>query len=178
MDPRDELAWIAVELTKFGESKIEDNSLVPALRRDLGVGPEHEFFVPAMTYYRHNQPITIHLLEGYVFVASGLPEVKYFALEQRPYVNSVMSTLSGPYRMRSLKVITNDEVLKMKSRLRDLVSSDLEIGSKVKVIDGTYRNLDGKVLEVEGDNASVEVILRSLWVIARVPRVFLETLPE
>lgn len=177
MDQRDDLTWIAIELTKFGESKVEDGSLAQSLRRDLGVDQDHEVFIPAVSYHKRAQLITIHLVEGYAFVASGLPEVRYFALERRPYVSQVMSTQGGPHRLRVLSTIRNIQIDEMKTRLRTLVASDIEVEAKVRVTEGTYRNLDGVVLDLDGDHAAVSIALRSLNAIARIPRVFLETVP-
>lgn len=175
-DSRDDLTWIAVELTKFGEQKIDEGTLAESLRRDLGVDDSHEVFIPAIAYKKGRRNITIHLMEGYVFVASGLPETDYFSLERRPYCAQVLSTLSGPGRMRVLSAIPDKNVRDMKQKLRELASADIPIGARVRVTDGTYRALEGIVLGLDGDHAAVQIDLRSLHVIANIPRYFLETL--
>ena len=173
-DQRDAVTWVAVELSHQGEMRVAEGSLEASLRRDLGADDDHDVFIPCAIYRRDGRVVTIHLLEGYVFVASGLPETAYFNLERHPYVNQVMSTTSGPYHMRVLSVITDKHIQDMKAKLQSLVSSEIPVGAQVLVLDGIYRNLSGKVTGLEEDNAFVYISLRSLDVVATVPRIFLE----
>ena len=181
MDQRDDLTWIALELTKFGEQRVEDGTIAGIIRKDLDAAADHLVFVPALGYTKGNRRITLHLMEGYVFIAAGLPEVSYFALEKKPYANQVMSTRGGPHQMRALSVIDNDYVTSMRTQLRGMIASDIEMGTKVRMINGRYKSLEGTVLDLEDDYAFVGVELRSLKVIATVPKIFLEsedTVPE
>lgn len=176
MDCRDDLTWVALELTYLGEQKVEDETLKASLLKDLNCdNTQHPVFIPSTVYYKSGKPITVHLLEGYVFVATGLPEVSYFGLEKQPYINKVLSE-KGPNNMRTLSVISNTYIFELKSKLRKLLSSDLEVNQDVKVLDGLYRTLKGKVLSLEEDYAAVNISLRSIDLIARIPRVFLESL--
>jgi len=174
LDQRDAQTWIALELNRAGEQKIEDGTLASSLQNDLSVGIDFPIFIPATTYTKNNRPITLYLVEGYVFVGSGLPETQYFALERRPYVVQVIHTKPGPHKIRVLSVIPNSHIEEMQKQLRALVSSDIEIGAQVRITDGPYKTLVGKVLDVEGDHAIVEIHLRSLELILTIPRVFLE----
>ena len=174
MDQRDAQTWIALELNRTGEQKIEDGTLDAALRIDLSVGSDFPVFVPATNYTKNNRTITLYLVEGYVFVGSGLPETTYFALERRPYISRVIHTKPGPHKLRVLSVIPDTYIEEMRGQLRALVASDIEVGAEVRVTDGPYKALAGKVLDVEGDQAIVEIHLRSLELILTIPRVFLE----
>ena len=173
MDRRDELTWAALELSRAGELKVEAGDLEKSLRKDLGVAQDWPIFIPATTYIKDGKVITVHLLEGYAFVATGLAETLYFKLENRGYVNSVMSQAGGG-GIRALSVISNSNIEEMRLKLRDLVSEDIEIGSRVKVTEGIYRALDGYVLGVEEDQVFLKIELRSLNVITRIPRIFLD----
>jgi transcription antitermination factor NusG len=165
---------VAIELTHLGEQKIEDSTLEASIRSDLSLSPDYPVFVPARVYHKGHKTIVIHLMQGYVFVASGLPEPAYFELEKRPYVNQVMSIPGGPYQIRTLSVIPNSHVEALRQKLRIQVSSDIQIGDGVEVVDGPYKTLMGKVVGNEGETAYVEVTLRSLNLIASIPFVFLE----
>lgn len=178
MDRRDDLTWIAIELTRQGEAKVEDGSIIGALRSDLEVGEEHPIFVPSVVYWTGGRQVTLHLMEGYVFVASGLPETRYFNLEKKPYVSQVMSSLGGPHRMRVPSVIPNSNIEDLRSKLRGMVASDIEVGAHVSILDGKYRGLEGRVLELDQEDAFVHVQLRSIKIIATIPRVFLEAQDE
>jgi transcription antitermination factor NusG len=174
LDQRDTQTWIALELNRTGEQKVEDGTLESSLRSDLGVDPSFPIFIPATTYTKNNRTITLYLVEGYAFVGSGLPEVRYFALERKSYVHQVVFTKSGPHKLRVPSVIPNSHIEEMRQRLRKLVSSDIEIGATVKVTDGPYKALEGLVLDTEADQAIVQVRLRSIDLILTIPLVFLD----
>ena len=173
MDRRDDLTWVVLELSRLGEIKVEDGTLERLLRHDLDVDHNFSIFVPAAVYVKNGKTITIQLLEGYAFVGSGLPEIKYFALEKRSYVNTVMSR-RDKNRMRVLQVVTNAEIKKMKRKLRKMVASDLTEGDLVRVVEGRYSCLEGEVIDVIGDCATVSFLFRLLSVLATMPVVFLE----
>lgn len=175
VDRRDVSTWVAIELTKFGEKKVQDGQIIQTIREDLGVGEDLEVFIPAATYRRGSKTVTVHLIEGYIFVSSGLPEVRYFALEKKPYVSKVLSTNSSPHGMRSLGVVPNSEIKNLRKQLRALTIADISKGEKVQVVEGMYKKLDGKILGLDDDHALVNIELRSLSIIARIPRVFLES---
>jgi len=155
--------------------KVEDGSLEDTLRSDLDIGPDFPIFVPAITYTKGKRKFTIQLMEGYVFVASGLPETDYFNLERKSYITQVIAPPSGPHQMRVLSTIPNSKILDLRRQFQELITSDIELYDKVRVIDGTYRGLEGTVLGRDHEHAFVEIDLRSLKAIATVPLVFLES---
>jgi len=174
VDKRDETTWVTIELTRQGDQLVESGQLESLLRRDLQVDANFSIFIPSITYQRGHKAVTIHLLEGYIFVSTGLPETQYFALERRPYVEQVLSTLSGAHQLRVLAVIDNDHVQQLRRQLREQIASDIQVGEKVHILEGSYRYLEGKVTGLEGDNAFVLIQLRSIQVLATVPKVFLD----
>jgi transcription antitermination factor NusG len=174
LDQRDSQTWVAVELSKLGEEKVQEGQLDAVLRADLGVGDEFQIFIPAATYPRGHRKVTLLLIEGYVFLASGLPETKYFELEKRPYVSQVMSTPAGGTRIRTLTTIPNKTVEDFRNQLRRLMTADLPFGTRVKVTDGVYKNLEGVVRGGDEENAYVEIRLRSIELMATIPRVLLD----
>ena len=173
-DQRDAITWVAIELSHQGENKVLDGTLEETLRRDLGVDEDHPIFIPCTTYERSGQKTTFHLMEGYVFVASGLDEILYFRLERQPYVNKVMSTKAGKHRLRALSVITSTHIKEMQNKLQEMVSSEIPVGETVMVLEGTYKHLSGTIMGIENENAHVHISLRSLEVVATIPRIFLE----
>ena len=169
---------MAVELTHLGEAKIEDATLESTLRKDLGVAPDFRIFVPSRTYKKGGKSIVIHLMQGYVFLSTGLPEVTYFNLESKPYISRVMSVPTGKGRIRTLRAIPNSKIEDLRRQLREQVSSDVHTKDWVIVVDGTYKALEGRVLGMWGENAYVDIELRSLKMVATIPLVFLEISPE
>jgi len=137
-----------------------------------------DVFVPSKTYMRDGQRITIHLMEGYAFVATGLSESEYFALERNSqYVRKVISSM-GPNGIPVLQVLSNTNILEMLKRLAVVMSEDIEEGMQVKVNQGKYAGLDGEVLFVENGSAYLHIKLRSFEVIRAVPVAFLDPVGE
>lgn len=172
-DQRDARTWVVIELSPKGEEKVEDGSIVQQVRRDLR-NEALDVFVPAVTYLKGRQPSTIYLIEGYVFVSSEMPETDYFALEQKPYVAQVMSTHTGRYGLRTLSVVTDAKIQDLRNQLQELLAQELSTGSWVRILEGRYKNLVGKVRDVEDDLAIIQIALRSLAILVAIPRAFLE----
>ena len=173
MDQRDTTTWVILELSRLGEQKTEDGSLADSLRRQLKSNKDIDIFVPAATYKKGGRTVTIHLMEGYAFVTTGLDEVDYFKLEQKPDVKAVMSSTS-PSGIRVPHTLPAREIKRMQEQLRQLIIGDVEIGACVSIGDGTYKGLEGRVLDLEKDYAILKIEMRSLSVITKIPQVFLE----
>jgi len=176
-DRRDGTTWVALELTRHGEKYVEDGTLAREIRRLLGVVDKEEewpVFIPSRVYEKRGKIITVHLMEGYAFVATGLDEVVYFRLEQTKLVQQVMSSRGGR-GIRRLETISDQEIADLRRQLNQEVASDIVPGMRVLVTDGVYSKLEGIVLDTEDDHAVVHFELRSLKVISKVPKVFLDT---
>lgn len=173
-DQRDGVTWVALELSRQGEQRVENDSLERNLRRLLGVTEDWPIFIPAKVYSKGGKKVTVHLMEGYAFVGSGLDEVNYFKLEgEKKLVAKVMTSFS-PSGVRVLKTISDREVGVLRQRLLERIASDIAPGMQVRVTDGKYKGLAGKVLFVEDDYAIVHIELRSWCGVTRIPRVFLD----
>lgn len=172
-DTRDDLTWVALELSRQGEIKVMGGDLETTLRRFLRVGEDHQIFVPATSYRRGDRVVTLQLMEGYAFIASGLDEVEYFALERSGYVTQVMSS-PGPSGIRALHTIPQHSIDDMRRKLRGLSMLDVSPGDQVRVVEGKYAKLQMEVLYVEEEYVILQTTgLRSLSVITRLPKLFL-----
>jgi transcription antitermination factor NusG len=172
-DRRDAESWVVLELTRQGEIRADEGTLAKAIADALDA-PEHEVFVPAITYVKDGTKVTVHLMEGYVFVRSGLPESVYFTLPYKgQLVRKVLSNTSTrgmPY----LQVVSDAHVDELKRQLSEIVASDITEGMSVKITQSHYGGLTGKVVWTDGDDAFIHIKLRSFEVIRTVPKVFLE----
>lgn len=176
MDKRDERTWVVIELSRAGEQHAEAGLLVPSLREALSVGPDYPIFVPSVIFERDGNRTTIHLMEGYVFVAAGLTETAYFNLERScSYVRQVLS-IDSPSGIRTLSTIPDSAVREMRRQLQEHVATDLEVGMQVLVTQGLYEGLEAEIKAIEGDQATVLFVLRSIEIIDAVPKVFLDPL--
>ena len=173
-DKRDGRTWVVIELTRAGDLKKEDGTLAATLIQALGAPKDFPIFIPAVVYSRGGRRVAIHLMEGYVFVATGLPEIAYFALERdKQYVRRVLSVV-GPAGIRVMSVVHNDKIEEMRRKLKDQVASDIMEGMRVRITEGVYSALEGEVLDVEDEEAHVRILLRSIDLIVRVPKMFLD----
>lgn len=172
-DYRDATTWVALELTRAGEQKVEEGTLEEELRDFLSLDSHWRIFIPSKTYSKGGRKVTVHLMEGYAFVASGLDEVGYFRLEQeKKLVSRVITGTSGGVRV--LSTVTESQIRKLKKQLNALIATDITPGMSVFVMDGPYKGLEGDVLDSVEENAVVHIKLRSLEVLATIPRVFLD----
>jgi transcription antitermination factor NusG len=177
-DQRDNVSWVVLELTRQGEARVEDGTLASAILEALGTGNTWPVFIPSYSYCRGGHRVTIHLMEGYAFVATGLNEADYLGLERDcPYVKKVL-TVDGPNGMPVLSVVGAAQVQDMHKQLREIVSSDISEGMRVNITQGKYARLEGDVLGMEGDDAHVLIVLRSFQKIATIPTIFLEPMGE
>ena len=109
-DQRDGVTWVALELSRQGEQKVEDGTLAVALRKALGVEDSWPVFIPAKLYSKSGKRVTVHLMEGYAFVGSGLDEVNYFKLERSGKLVEQVMAIPGPSGVRVLSTISNRQV--------------------------------------------------------------------
>lgn len=171
-DQRDARTWVVLELTRSGEQKVEDGTLAGILRAQLRVDSNFPVFIPVTTYVDTGSRVSMYLLEGYAFIASGLSESAYINLERNsPYIRTVLTTKTGS--IRALSVIPDSYIQEMRHKLSKQVASTVAEGNRVEVTDGMFRHLDGEVILVAGEDAHVRVTMRSLDLIAKVPRIFL-----
>ncbi len=172
-DFRDELTWVVLELTRLGEQKAEEGCLPGLLQNALKVGSDHSVFVPCVVYERDGARIVLNMMEGYVFIAAGLSESSYLALEHEcPYIRQVLC-----HRQRGgvpvLSTIPDSNLDEIRGGLRKMIAVEIETGMQVEVVDGPYAGLSGNVVQLEGDNAHVYMEMRSLKAIRSIPRTVL-----
>lgn len=172
-DHRDDDTWVVVELTKAGELKVSEGAIEAILRDLLKAGDQYPVFVPSATYKVAGNTTVLNLMQGYAFVKSGLPETQYFRIERdNPYVKKILTTRSA-VGMRVLNTVTNDSIMDLRKKLSEHVSSDIITDSKVVVSTGLLSNLEGEVVDVGEELAFVLFKLRSIDIMASLPRAFL-----
>lgn len=172
-DHRDDLTWVVVELTQLGERSAEEGHLEIALRNTLGVDGSHPIFVPYITLIRNGRRSILSVVEGYVFVASGLPDTSYFGLPTgSPYVSSILHRV-GRSGLPVLTTVPDASVRSLRDNLAKMISREIEDGTHVRVVEGLFVGLTGRVVGLDGDNAYVLIDLRSLKAVKAFPRFYL-----
>lgn len=169
-DERDAATWVVLELTEAGERLAEEGALDAHLRAVLECPDNHPVFVPYTVITRHGRRSVINVIEGYVFVASGLSDLAYFSLPSKsPHIKSVLHTHASG-RVKTLSTVPDRSVADLQQRLRKMISREIEIGSEVRVHDGLHRGLVGRVVDVHGEDAFVFIKMRTIETVRVFPR--------
>ena len=175
-DQRDEKTWVVLELTSKGEMLVRECMLEKYIRRHLGVDNDWEIFIPIHTYKKGDKEIQLEGIQGYVFLASGLAEYQYYALEQHDYARSILSIDRGRHRI--ITTLPDRSVQQIRDRIREEISTDLEEGMKIRVLLGDYVALEGEIIGFHNDNAFVEVSLRSIHAVVTLPKICIDPIEE
>ena len=169
-DHRDDATWVVVELTEAGEKGAEEGVLDANLRRALDVDHTHPFFLPYAILTRYGRKSVVNVIQGYAFVATGLPETTYLSLPTKtPFVRQVIHR-RGSGGLSILTPVPDASVRDLRRRLRKMIAREIEVDARVQVVDGLHRGVVGSVLDVVGDDAIVLVDMRSLKAVRVFPR--------
>lgn len=172
-DDRDDTTWVVVELTRAGEQKVEEGCAPEILRTLLQVEDDYPVFIPAVVYKVGGETTVLNLMQGYAFVQSGLPETQYFRLERdNPYVRKVLTSRSTS-GLRVLNTIPNRNIIELRRQMAEHVASDIYDDAHIVVQTGLLMNMEGQVLTTHDESAFVIFKLRSIDIIAAIPKAFL-----
>lgn len=167
-----ERKWVVLELSHHGE-KMTQTELQLLMQEEVGDGVE--IFIPSVTFARRDSTMTICLMEGYFFIESVLPPSTYFALEETSYVQRVLTRDDAGSRF--LYYVGQKTIDELRTKLQKQAARDIKVGDYVRVCEGAYSELKGKILEVypKKKRASVHVVdLKSMKVIVELPFQFFE----
>ena len=171
-DERDAQTWAVLELTRAGERLLDEGKMEVTLRRYLKCGDTHPIFVPAIFYppvRPDDAPVVLSVTEGYVFVATGIPDCDLYALESTPLVRKVLHT-RNPAGMRVLMTVPDTSLSELRRGLAKLVASSISSGMDVLVQHGLLAGLEGNVVSDNGETIDVYLALRSLRLLRRLPK--------
>ena len=93
---------------------------------------------------------------GYILVHMMLNDEVWYAINNIEYVSGFLGSRSHP------ESLSQEEVDVIKKRMyNDTVQheTDLTIGDMVKVTDGPFSDLDGKITEIDSDKGQVTVLI-------------------
>lgn len=150
--------WVTLELSRSGERERPEDlrKLIFAATDDEDV----EFFVPAISFVRRDNAVTICVLEGYAFVRAGLPASFYFDLETSPYVARVLSL--DEKKGRYLQYVPNSDIEVLKLKLSQQSIREIQISDVVFIADGAYKNLTGTVDGMSPDKTTAYITIEGL----------------
>ena len=172
MDQRDETAWLIVELTHQGERMAEEGLLEEILRDYGDLSSLHPVFIPYLTYTYGGNRTLFSVMEGYAFIGAGVDHSSRRDLINTPYVKRFLSRQTRDH-LQPLDTISHTDVENLKKRLGELVGVEMKEGMKVRVCEGSFIGLQGVIVGVGGESATVLVELRSLRALRKMPRFML-----
>ena len=148
------MPWYIVHLSHQGE-KETSKSIIRTVKSFLGKGSNA--YIP---YVKGNGPEfrrEFYLVEGYVFVYFEGKEIrKLLDMEEEPFFDLVVTTIDqeGSRQPEEMPEWRIDEMRRrVKEELENPESIDIE--DWVLATDGNCRNLQGEVIAVQGDSATV-----------------------
>lgn len=166
-DERDAPTWVVFELSGEGERAAANGILERHLREKLGAAVE--IFIPYLAYEYQGKVSMFNVMEGYVFVTSGLDERLYLALGwDSPFLKSALHTRRE--RSSVLMTVHNNAVEELRDKLGEMVAVEIAEGMMVSVCRGPCKGLTGKVISLSEKFAHVLIEMRTLRTIRSIPR--------
>jgi transcription antitermination factor NusG len=136
--------WVALELTQRGETERNVGMLRELVVKNLGK-PNVEVFVPI--HYENEEFFerNIVLLSGYFFIKhqDGLP---YYKLKDSKFFEGVVC---DPLT-QTVQLVPEDQMKSLREQFDKIAkdASQVKVGDTVRILDGLYKNLIGKVVKV------------------------------
>lgn len=159
--------WLILEL----DDSFEDISYREIEAAIYSVFGEVDFFIPINHEIMGSYTSTSILIEGYAFVRD-CPEVRQNLsnLKEQRVFSSVLC-YSGKYQ-----TIDSNCIKSLKIKLKKSLKIKFCIGSKVRVLDGVFKNLIGEVINIEdeGKQVIIKIDRISREIIAPIPSTLLE----
>jgi transcription antitermination factor NusG len=143
---------VIVQLTSAGEREkripLITRSVHQILKRKIDV------FVPAISQTVRDDSQTMFFMDGYVFVKYE-DNISYLKLQDTMYFSSVLCT--GGTKCPKYSLLEDFQLQPLRKGMDDLKQVNFKIGDKIKVIEGNYKNLVGRVSLVFEDKKSVQI---------------------
>lgn len=138
-----------VQLSPLGE-KEKDLRLLSRSACHI-LGKNLEVFVPAVSQAARGDSVTTFYMDGYIFVRHE-PGVPYSNLADTSYFSSVLTGPGGRFAL-----LKDEDLDSMRDGLDQLQTIRLSEGDMVKVVEGKYKNLTGRISCVYDDTRVVQL---------------------
>jgi transcription antitermination factor NusG len=176
-DDLDSKKWVIVQLTPTGERETR----IPVLKRSVHklLKQELDVFVPAISQQVREDSQTIAFMEGYVFVEYE-PGISYLKLQETTFFSVVLCNSQRGDGLPQYSLLDDSQLDPLRKGMDDLKYGDFQVGDKVRVAKGSYKNLIGRVTLVldDGKNVQVSADLRSKHLLMEFPTIYLARVDE
>ena len=176
--PPNRTKWAIVQLTSLGEREKNLALLTRSVQRILG--KTLEVFVPAVSQKVRDESQTMFYMDGYVFVKFE-EGVNYQKLADTTYFSCVLTHISsvGGERRKAYSTLEDKEIAPMRVGMQNLKLGVFSEGQKVRIMKGSFKNLQAVVSYVHDGTETVQVYvnLRSKKILMDFPSSYLKADP-
>jgi transcription antitermination factor NusG len=167
--------WVVVGLTSIGEKEKDVKVLTNSVHYILG--KEIEVFVPAVSRKARVDTHTLFYMSGYVFLKFQ-DGIQYTKLQGTNYFEHVLCSGEGS---KIRYALLNDKDLEpLRDGVTNISKCRFEIGDKVRVCKGEFKDLRGLVRMIHEGNETVQVDAsqRSKPLLIDFPVIYLEKVDD
>jgi transcription antitermination factor NusG len=160
--------WYILEVGEQGETATYPE-LIAALQSVFG--EDEDYFVPIYHEKLGSYTSVNVLFEGYVFVKSSEKVRSKLGNIKDNHFFSGLLKMCGKIQMLGSK-----EINSLRRKLKNSINKKFQSGTRVKIHEGVFQNLEGEILSMEdcGKIANVRIVCLSREIIAPIPTTCLE----
>lgn len=154
--------WYVVNTYSGHESKVKENLL---MRKD-SMGMENNIFrviVPETTEVEIKDGVkkekTKKMFPGYVLVEMIMSDEAWYAVRNTPGVTGFIGSSGKGAKPTPLQPYEVDNLLKSMDIERIDIKNDLKVGDKIKIVDGPFAGMFGKIDTIDEENKVVNAIV-------------------
>ena len=99
----------------------------------------------------------VNIFPGYVFVEMIMTDESWFMVRNTPGVTGIAGSSGGGQKPTPVEAKEMESVLKRMGMVDNTMYDNYHVGDYVKIINGTFANLEGKITSIEKDTGKVTV---------------------
>lgn len=160
--------WYILEINESGETATYPE-IVAGLQTVFG--QDVEYFIPIYHEQMGSYTSTNVLFEGYVFVKdSDIVRSNLINIKDSGLFSGLLKICG------KIKMLGSKDIAILRRKLKSSLNKKFQVGTKVKVHEGVFQNLEGEILSMEsgGKIASVRIKCLSREIIAPIPTTCIE----
>lgn len=164
--------WVIVQLSSTGEREKKISVLIRSVQQILK--RKVEVFVPAISQNARGDSQTMFYIDGYIFVKYE-EDIPYLKLQDTTYFSSVLCIFRrGSKKAPQYSLLEDNQLDSMRKGMNSLKQVVFKVGEKVKVVEGNYKNLIGRVsIILDKQNVQISIDLQSKKLLMDFPTTYL-----
>ena len=98
-----------------------------------------------------------NLYPGYVFIEMIMTDESWYMVRNTPGVTGIAGSSGGGQKPTPVSAKEMETVLKRMGMVDDSMYESYKVGDRVKIIHGTFANIEGEISSIDKENGSVRV---------------------